>query len=254
MTGNLRDRPTLGKLLRNWRTKLSAVVIAFNIEIVVIPWILIWIFKLSGPVLRNTTGIWATVEMSWWIYYSSWAPNEAAKIKSVAEVIELGEEVGPEFVSEVQETDAVKKIIEFVDDHTVGKFDIEHWKNSGPYVYTMAVLKVFGYTFGWLFILFVSAIPFPGIWIPGLAVCRKQGWKFGYVALFIGNFIKSYFYAYVWEMLWPYRFYMFGGLFLIVVLVYAYKKHKGLTWKDMLLNTLTYFSRTDKNRRDTINL
>lgn len=226
---------------------------AFNIEIVVIPWILIGIFKLSGLVLRNTAGIWSTVEMGWWIYYLSWSSREGAKIKSVAEAIELGEEVGPEFVSEVQETDAVKKIIEFVDDHTVGKFDIEHWKNSGPYVCTMAVLKVFGYTFGWLFILFVSAIPFPGIWIPGLVVCRKHGWKFGYVALFVGNFIKNCFYAYVWELAWPYRPYMFGGLFLIATSGYVYKKYKGLTWKDLLLNILTYFSRTSKDNQSSAN-
>ena len=109
------------------------------------------------------------------------------------------------------------------------------------------MLRIFGYTLGWLFVLFVSAIPFPGIWIPGLAVCRKNGWKFGYLALFIGNFIKNYFYAYVWEIMWPYRPYMLGGLLLVIVLVYVYKKYRGLTWKGILLNVLTYFSRTSKD-------
>jgi len=227
------------------------VVAIFNIELVVIPWILILVFNLFGSALRITAGIWATCEMCWWVYYSSWASSNASKIKSIAKAIELGEEVGPEFVSEVQETDAARKIIEFIQGHTLEKFDANHWQDSMAYVYIAGMLKLFGYVLGWLFILFIASIPFPGVWIPGLVISRRNNWKFGYLALFAGNFMKNYFYAYIWELFWPYRPYLFGFIGLIIVFVYGYKKFRRLTWKDLFLNSLVYFSRTKKNCSDS---
>jgi len=247
---NSRGKPVvLRELLKNWRVKVSAIVIAFNVEIVVIPWILIWFLDLSGSVLRNVAGIWSTIEMCWWVYFSSWAPSQASRIKSVAEAIELGKEVGPEFVSEAKDTDSAKKIEEFISEHTVDKFSIDHWQNSRPYIYSMAILKAFGYTLGWFFILILSAIPFPVLWIPGLVLCRKNGWRFGYSALFMGNFIKNYFYAYIWELVWPYRLYMFAGLLTVIASVFVHKVYKKLTWKDLLLKIIVYFSRPSKNHQ-----
>lgn len=234
--------PTVRGLLQNWRVKLSAVVIVLNLELVVIPWILIWLFELSGPALRNAAGSWATVEMCWWVYFSGWASREAGKLQQVVGV----REATSEFVEEVKE-DTVVKIEEFIEDHTFRKFDLERLKGSRPYIFSVRIIKAFGYTFGFLFVFFLSAIPFPGVWIPGLAFCRKNNWTFGYFALFTGNFMKNYFYAYVWEFLWPYRPYMLGGLFLVGALVLIYKYYRGLTWKDMLFNGLAYFSKTPKN-------
>jgi len=236
---------SLKDLLGNWRVRISAIVIAFNIEIVVIPVILIGILRLSGSVLRNVSSIWATVEMCWWVYFSGWVPKEAAKIKQVAEAIELGKEVGPEFVSEAKDTDSARKVEEFVAGYTLGKFDFEKWKDS----WFVSALKFLGYTFGCLFILFISAIPFPGIWIPGLAICRKNDWKLGYAALFIGNFAKNYLFAVIWEYIWPYRPYIFGVLFVAIIYLFVYKSRNSLTWKDIFFKISGQFTKKPESHR-----
>lgn len=243
MPNGLRDKPAnIKQLLRNWRVKVSAVVICLNLELVVIPWILIGMFDLSGSELRNAAAIWSSIEMGWWIYFSGWVPRAAEKLKQVADV----KEATSELVEEVKE-DVEKRIEEFVEEHTVNKFDFDFWKDSKSYIFLITALKAFGYTLGWLFILFISAIPFPGLWIPGLALCRKHGWTFGYSALFLGNFVKNYFYAFIWELIWPYRSYIFLFLGLVAGSVYFYKKYNKFTWKDLLFKVTLYFSKNRKN-------
>lgn len=233
----------LKDIFKAWRVRVALCVWFFNIELVVIPMILMGILGLSGYTLRVAAGIWASVEMGWWVYFSGWISRAIKRIEAVAEAVSSGKEIVPEIITEAKETASYKKIGEFVKEHIVEEFGLENFKKSKVFLFVLFLLGAFGYTIGWLFIFVLAAFPFFGVWIPALAICGKKDWKMGYAALFLGNFTKNFLYAYLWEIIWPYRLILFAVVGVIVATFLVYKSYKNISWREFAFKTAGYFSR-----------
>lgn len=233
----------LKDIFKTWRVRVALCVWAFNIELVVIPMILMGILGLSGYTLRVTAGVWASVEMCWWIYFSGWISRAIKRVEAVAEAVSSGKEVVPGILIEAKETASYKKVGEFVKEHVIEQFDLSNLKKSKILFFIAFLLEVFGYTIGLSFIFVLAVFPFFGIWIIALATCRQKSWKMGYAALFLGNFTKNFFYAYLWEIIWPYRLVLFAVVGFVITTLLVYKSHKKISWREFAFKAANCFSK-----------
>lgn len=192
--------------LKKWPVRLSLVVALFNVEFVVIPLILVGLLGLVDTVLRFTAAIWSTVEMSYWIWFSNWLDGEAQKVPSVSKVINVSQEVVSEIVDDVKDRGYISispSIDKILKEHSVDNFYYGNYQNNQIFKLLVSLMISLGHILSCVLIFFLSLLP--TIWILGLMLCQVPKkisgriWKMGYISLLVGNFIKNYSFAYVWE-------------------------------------------------------
>ncbi len=193
-----------GKNIRRWlqfkETRIAAIVTLFNMELVVIPFILKGFLGLEGAVLKMAAGSWATAELSFWYWFSGWAfkiMRESEPIKEAALIIKSAGK--KEFV-EVRNTTLAQRLDEWIYKHIMGHFDLE----SGPHKKFFIFLKGLGYVFGLLAIFVVSI--FPVIWFVPFTICRWADWKVGISVVFVANFVRNVGFAEAWDRVWVFLF------------------------------------------------
>ena len=175
----------------NWPVLVSIVLFGLNVELVVTPYILDGLMGLSGRKLRLTSGAWSTPEMCWWIFFSIWIARE--KMKSISKL-----KLGDIFKPVVDDYWLLARAKDIFSKHVIEKFDLENYKSDKFFKALSDSLRNYGYPINWLFIFVFSLVP--GYWIIALMVCRITKWTSLYLVLLAGNFLKNYFFAYVYEL------------------------------------------------------
>lgn len=206
----------------DWPIFLSIVIGFLNTEIVT-PFILHGIFKLSGKTLGLAAGTWASTELCWWNYFSGWLyQNKLRKINAVTEVISIGE-AAKEFdwrnflQSKKGDPYLFATIKDFIRKHSIDSFDPDNYKDDNFFNSLMSGLKAFGYILTCILIFVMSLLPL--WWILALMVCRLLKWKLAYLALLVGNFLKNYWMALVYDKI---GFWWWIMIFILSVIIMSY--------------------------------
>ncbi len=93
----------------------------------------------------------------------------------------------------------VKKIKELSNKYIIEKFDLENYRSDKLFKIISESLRNYGYFSNSAFIFIFSLIP--AFWILALMVCRITRWTSLYAILLVGNFLKNYFFAYIYELI-----------------------------------------------------
>ena len=202
----------------DWPIFVSIIVFFLNIEIVVTPYILAGWIGLEGYNLRFMAGIWSTVEMPWWIYFSAWLPKEKMGGVGKSRLRDI-------FKPKSDDRFWLIKLKVFFNKHIVEKFDLENYRSDKLFKIIAGHLKDYGYLTNSVFILIFSLVP--SYWVVALMVCRITRWFSLYAILLIGNFIKNYFFAYVYELI---------GLWWLLVVILIVLVVTGFIIKKILVN------------------
>jgi len=194
----------------------------FNIEVAT-PFILKGILGLGGEKLGISAGIWASIELCWWNYFSGWLyKHKIRKLHAVNEVINMREAV-KEFdwrtflLPKRSDPYLVVKIKDFIRKHSIDNFDPDNYKDDRFFINLIRALRSFGYLFTCSLIFVMGFLPL--CWIFALMVCRLFRWKLAYLALFISNFFKNYLLASIYEKI---GFWWWVALFLLSVIIVSY--------------------------------
>lgn len=188
---------------KDWPAFVSIVVGVLNIEVAT-PFILKGIFGLSGSRLGTAAGIWASTELCWWIWFSGWLyKNKIRQLTTVNDAINLGQEAKKEFdlrkflLSKKGDPYLIARIKDFVRKHSIDNFDPDKYRDDHFFIRLVHALKIIGYilTCGLIFVMGLL----PLWWIFALMVCRLLKWNLAYLALFVSNFIKNYWLAFIYE-------------------------------------------------------
>jgi len=188
------------KNVRYWsrfkEVRIAAIITLFNMEIVVIPFILKGFLGLKGVALKVSAGSWATVELAFWYWFSGWVLKKMRESKPVTEAVLIRRSIDREEFIEVRNTTLVQRLDNWVYEHIIGRFDPE--SNSRRKLF--AFLKGLGYAFGLPAIFMVSI--FPVIWIVPFTLCRWTNWKLGVFVVFVANFLRNVGFAEGWDYIW----------------------------------------------------
>jgi len=190
------------KPVSNWPIWFSAILFFLNVEIVVTPYILSGLIELTGHRLRLSAGFWSDIEMCWWIYFSIWLAREKISNFGKSRLKDI-------FRSKKKDRFLIAKVKNFFREHVIENFDLENYRGDKIFKALSESLKEYGYSANFLFVFIFSLVP--GYWVISLMVCRVTRWISLYMILLAGNFIKNYFFAYVFEMVG------FWGLMIIIV-------------------------------------
>lgn len=184
------------KWFRFREVKIAVVVTIFNMELVVIPWILKWFLGLQGLVLKLSAGLWSTGELFFWYWFSGWVLKKMRENDLVKEAVFIGRSVNKKELVEVKNTEFVQRLDNWLYDHVVGNFDPQ--KNSHKKLFMF--LKSLGYVVGLPAIFAVSILPF--VWIIPFTICRWTNWKIGMAVIFTANFLRNAGFAEAWDYIW----------------------------------------------------
>lgn len=216
---------------KDWPILISLIVASLNIELVVAPHILNGIFGLTGDNLRLSAGMWSSVEMFWWVFFSGWLFKEKIrKLSAVSEAIDLGHEAIDKFdIREIlkpkpNDPYLILKLKGLAQKH-IEDFDLYNYQEDKTFLALFGFAKGLGYFFTCLFVVFIALLPL--FWIFSLMICRLTGWRMAYFSLFLGNFIKNYFFAYIYELI---GFWMLLLLFIAAVIIFGYMAKKVMKY------------------------
>lgn len=176
----------------DWPTFLSFLILLLNVEIVVTPYILAGLIGLHGEILRRIAGVWSTAEMCWWIYFSVWLTRE--KMENVGK-----SKLRDVFKTQESDHHLLIKAKKFFRKHILENFDLENYKGDKLFKIISKSLRDYGYLTNCFFIFIFSLLP--GYWILALMMSRITKWTSLYLVLLVGNFLKNYFLAYVYELI-----------------------------------------------------
>lgn len=217
----------LRKHRKDWPIFVALIVICLNIELVVTPHILKGIFDLSGQDLAMSAGIWSSVELGWWIFFSIWLFKEKIrKLTSVDKAINLGKEVIEDvnwdkiFEPASRDSFPIRRGKEFIRNH-IRDFDLAKRQEDTGFMIIFGFARGLGYILACLLIFAFALLPL--FWTIGLMICRLVGWRMAYAALFSGNFIKNYFLAGVYERI-GFWWLLFGFILMAVVIGFIVKR------------------------------
>jgi hypothetical protein len=165
-------------------------------ELVVIPFILKGLLGLEGVALKMAAGSWATVELSFWYWFSGWAFKKMRESKPIKEVALIIKSTGKKEFIEIRNTTLVQHLDSWIYEHIIVRFDPKNSSHKKLFIF----LKGLGYVFGLLAIFVVSI--FPVIWFVPFTICRWADWKVGMSVIFAANFVRSVGFAEVWDYVW----------------------------------------------------
>ncbi|MDP3793094.1 MAG: hypothetical protein Q8Q89_05220 [bacterium] len=207
---------------KDWPILVSIVVGFLNIEVAT-PFILKGFFELSGTRLGVSAGIWASVELCWWSYFSGWLyRNKIRKLGSVTEIINIGK-AAKKFdwrgfsLPKTGDPYLVIKIKDFIRKHSIDNFDPDKYEDDHFFISLISLLKGFGYVLTCGLIFVMGFLPL--WWVFALMVCRLLRWRLAYLALFSSNFLKNYLMASVYEKI---GFLWWIVLFIMSVIAMSY--------------------------------
>lgn len=172
---------------------IAAVVLALNMEAIVIPFILKPI-GLSGLDLKIAAGVWATVEIIFWYWFSGWVGRWFKNLPKVQEAVEDAKGIK----EEAERRGILTYIKNWIWKHLLYDFSPDNYKQKKLFSFLFRV----GYVIACLFMFFLGAMPF--FWIFALMVCRAKNWKIGFFALALGNLLKNVLFAHGWDYVWPF--------------------------------------------------
>ena len=219
---------------KDWPVFISLIVFCLNIELVVTPHSLKGTLGLSGRELRLAAGAWSSVELCWWIWFSFWLFREKIrKLASVNKAIELGREFFEEFSLQdffkpkLNDPFIVRRVKTVIYKH-IRDFDLDTYQEDGAFMELFGFAKGVGYFFACSLVFIFGLMPL--FWLFGLMMCRMVGWRMAYVALFVSNFIKNYFFALIYEKIgfW----WLFMAFVLLVMIISAVIKRGASVLKN----------------------
>lgn len=208
---------------KDWPVLVALMVFCLNIELVVTPYILGGLFGLSEKKLRIAAGSWSSVELVWWIWFSIWLFREKIrKNKTVNQAIEIGRDFVDNFtwqeflVKKPGDSFLVRNFKDIVAKR-VKEFDLDNYKDDGAFMVLFGYAKGLGYAFCCLLVFVFGLMPL--FWILGLMICRLVKRRFTYLALFISNFIKNYYFAVLYERI---GFWWLLAAFILMVIMVSF--------------------------------
>lgn len=182
--------------LKEWPVWCALVVGCLNMEFVVIPFILKGWLGLTGSSLNWAATVCSTAELSFWIPFAFWVIKKTKKHEQVQEAIVVSKVAGPYLKEAAKKTGYAHWAESWVKDNVINRFSPE---NKAAIV---AWLKALGVVVGWLAVLFFGMLPV--FWIAALIFCCLRRWKWGFVALFLGNMVKNVGFAMGWDFIWAF--------------------------------------------------
>ena len=207
---------------KDWPIFFSIVIGFLNTEVAT-PFILRGIFGLNGKALGVAAGMWASTELSWWFYFSGWLyKNKIRKLAAIKEAIDLGQEA-KEFdfrkflLPKRGDPYFIVKIKDFIRNHSIDNFDPDKYQEDHFFNNLINALKVFGYILTCSLVFIMGLLPL--WWIFALMVCRLFRWRLAYAVLFIGNFLKNYWLALIYDKV---GFWWWITLFFVSALFMSY--------------------------------
>jgi hypothetical protein len=192
------------KALRSWPLLTSTGVGLLNMEVVVIPFILIGYFDLWDVELKIAAICWATGELVYWFWFSGWLEKTSGG-KRVIEVIKGARKFGEDIIfPKAEEINIVETTKEWVDGQ-VNKFNPNQYKDKRIFRFVKKhgkkTAKGTGKILAGGLLVAVAAVPTPILWIPALVACRAVKWKTGFFCMMIGNAIKNWIFCNAWMYL-----------------------------------------------------
>ncbi len=143
-----------------------------NVDLVVMP-ALKWLFAMSGGMLFVVTSVVATAEFVYWFWLTGVILERPSRVQR-----------------------AVLSLIELID----GWFILNFRSNNH---HINRVLVRLARWSSYVEMTAWGAAPF-ALWAPGLAFCRKKRWNKGFVAMAIGNILKTGYFVLGWDFFWRY--------------------------------------------------
>lgn len=181
-----------------WQVRMSLLVGAMNMELVVIPLILKGWLGFAGWDLKITTCVWATSEIFYWYWFAGWLKKEikTREKKKIKEAIDDAQSIGQDAIEELKNSGILNRIDWWIKQYIIDPFSPENYTNRKTFLFLVGS----GYVVGLPILLFLGAMPV--LWIVGFVFCKFVNWKAGFAAIVFGNLLKSIFFAESWDLLW----------------------------------------------------
>ncbi len=192
----------LKKLGQGWPILTSLGVGALNMEVVVIPLILVGYFDLWGVELRITAICWATCELIYWYWFSGWLVTRISRGQQAMEIIKNAVDFGRSvIIPKAQKADIIGATREWAVSQ-IGKFNPDKYEDKRIFGFVRKhgrkTAKGTGKLLAGGLLIAVAAVPTPIFWIPALVACRAAKWRTGLFCMMIGNAIKNWIFCNVW--------------------------------------------------------
>lgn len=193
-------------LQRNWVFIASAMVLALNVEFVVMPF-LVFATGIRGDPFFYIAAVCANIELSYWylVPLERFKQIVSAKLASttqkptVNKVIEEFYNKG--FVAAIAVLVQLAKetginIAGFISEHVLKITEVNNFLDSKKFRFILFTMKFGGYVLGYSLMFLLGLWPF-GLWILGLAFCRSRHWLLGILFVAAGNTLKTYLWSLV---------------------------------------------------------
>jgi len=143
-----------------------------NVDLVVMP-VLKKLFAMESGTLFLASSLAATAEFVYWFWFTGIVLSRPSRVQQAA-----------------------LALIELID-----RWFVLNFKSNNHHLnrFLVAVARMFSYVemVAW------GAAPF-ALWVPGLAFCREKQWNRGFMAMAIGNILKTGYFVLGWDFLWRY--------------------------------------------------
>ena len=182
--------------LKEWPVWCAIAVGIFNMEFVVIPFILKGWLGLTGFNLGLAAAVCSTAELSFWTPFAFWVIKKTRNHEQVNEAIVVSKTAAPRLAEVARKTGYAHWAESWVEDNIISRFS--------PYSQQriIAWLRRLGIIIGWMMVLIFGSVPV--LWIGAMIFCCLRRWRWGFVALFTGNIIKNVGFAWIWDFVWTF--------------------------------------------------
>jgi hypothetical protein len=195
----------LKKLGHGWPILTSLGVGFLNMEVVVIPFILIGYFGLWDVGLKITAVCWATCELMYWYWFSGWLITRTSggqrAVETIKNAVDFGRSV---IIPKARKANIIETTQEWIIGQ-INKFNPNKYKNKRIFRFVRKHGRETARRTGKLLagglLIAVAAVPTPILWVPALAACRTAKWRTGLFCMMIGNAIKNWIFCNAWMWL-----------------------------------------------------
>lgn len=199
-------------LKKNWVFITSVMVLALNVEFVVMPNLVIFT-HIRGNIFFYIAAICATTELFYWYFVPLQRFKELAALRIVSTIKKpsIGNVIfefhAKGFIAAILLiAQCIKEvaidIAGFIANNVLKKTEVNNFLDSKRFRLIIFVMKWGGYFFGYSLMFLLGLGPF-GLWVVGLAFCRSRRWFIGILFVAMGNILKTYLWSLAFMHYYP---------------------------------------------------